>query len=199
VNRGEKATAVAEIHERLLGASLAVMTEYRGLTVAQMNKLRRELEQVNAAYHVTKNSLAKLAIKETTFEKLDELMRGPTGLVTTAADPVAAAKILVKFAETNDKLKITGGVLAGAALPAAGVSDLAKLPSREVLLAQLLGLLQAPASQLLRTIQEAGASLVRLLGALERSKQGTDATTEAAESPPSAEPAEPTANEGGAV
>ena len=199
MNREEKATAVAEIHERLLGASLAVMTEYRGLTVAQMNKLRRELEQVDAAYHVTKNTLAKLAIKETTFEELDELMRGPTGLVTTSADPVAAAKILVKFAETNDKLKITGGVLAGAALPAAGVADLAKLPSREVLLAQLLGLLQAPASQLLRTIQEPGASLVRLLGALERSKQGTEATTESAEPAQSAESAEPTANEGGAV
>jgi large subunit ribosomal protein L10 len=193
VNREEKASAIAEIHERLQGASLAVMTEYRGLTVAQINKLRRELKGVNAAYHVTKNTLARLALKETTFEKLDELMRGPTGLVTTAADPVAAAKILVKFAEQNDKLKITGGVLAGSTLPAAGVADLARLPSREVLLAQLLGVMQAPASQLLRTIQEPGASLVRLLGALERSKQGSEGTSESAES------AEPTANEGGAV
>jgi large subunit ribosomal protein L10 len=99
------------------------------------------------------------------------LLKGPTGLVTTGKDPVAVAKVLVKFAEQNDKLKISGGVLDGEALPASAVSALAKLPSREVLLAQLLGLLQAPASQLLRTIQEPGASLVRLLGAIEKAQQ----------------------------
>jgi large subunit ribosomal protein L10 len=205
VNREEKATAIAEIHERLQAASLAVMTEYRGLSVAQLNRLRRELKQVDASYNVTKNTLARRAIKDTAFEKLEELMRGPTGLVTTAADPVAAAKILAKFAEQNDKLKITGGVLGGTAMPAKGVADLAKLPSREVLLAQLLGLLQAPAAQLLRTIQEPGASLVRLLGAIERSKpaEAAPAAAPAAEEPAAeAQPdaAEPTAdsNEGGA-
>jgi large subunit ribosomal protein L10 len=92
-------------------------------------------------------------------------------LVTAAKDPVAVAKILVRFAELNDKLKISGGVLDGETLPASSVSALAKLPSREVLIGQLLGLLQAPASQLLRTIQEPGASLVRLLGAIEKAKQ----------------------------
>lgn len=177
MNREEKASVIADIHDRLRESSLAVMTEYRGLTVAQINKLRRELKQVDASYHVTKNTLARRALKDTDFGQLDGLLRGPTGLVTTKADPVAAAKILMKFAEQNDKLKITGGVLAGAALPAAAVGDLAKLPSREVLLAQLLGLLQAPASQLLRTIQEPGASLVRLLGALERSKQEAGQST----------------------
>ena len=170
MNREEKTTAIAEIHERLQGASLAVVTEYRGLTVAQLNKLRRELQGVGASYRVSKNTLTRRAIKETTFAKLDELLRGPTGLVTTGKDPVAVAKVLVKFAEQNDKLKISGGVLDGEALPASGVSALAKLPSREILIAQLLGLLQAPASQLLRTIQEPGASLVRLLGAIEKSK-----------------------------
>lgn len=84
--------------------------------------------------------------------------------------------MLVKFAEQHDKLKITGGVLDGAALPAENVNALAKLPSREVLLAQLLGLINAPASQLLRTIQEPGAQVARLLGAIERSKQGAGET-----------------------
>jgi large subunit ribosomal protein L10 len=147
------------------------VTEYRGLTVAQLNKLRRELQAIGATYRVSKNTLTRLAIRETAFAKLDALLRGPTGVVTSGKDPVAVAKILVRFAEQHDKLKISGGVLDGEPLAAAGVNALAKLPSREILLAQLLGLLQAPASQLLRTIQEPGASLVRLLGAIEKTKQ----------------------------
>lgn len=171
MKRDQKTAVIAELADRLSGASLGVVTEYRGLTVAQLNKLRRELQGAGASYRVTKNTLTRRAIKETAFAKLDELLRGPTGLVTTAKDPVAVAKILVRFAEQNDKLKISGGVLDGESLPASGVSALAKLPSREVLIAQFLGLLQAPASQLLRTIQEPGASLVRLLGAIEKAKQ----------------------------
>ena len=171
MNQEQKTALITALHERLSGASLGVVTQYRGLTVAQMNKLRRELQAAGASYRVTKNTLTRRAIKETAFAKLEEFLRGPTGLVTTAQDPVAIAKILVRFAEQNDKLKISGGVLDGEPLAAAGVSALAKLPSREVLIAQLLGLLQAPASQLLRTIQEPGASLVRLLGAIEKSKQ----------------------------
>ena len=171
MNRDQKTALIAELAERLASASLGVVTEYRGLTVAQMNKLRRELEGAGASYRVTKNTLTRRAIKETAFARLEQLLRGPTGLVTAAKDPVAVAKILVRFAELNDKLKISGGVLDGETLPASSVSALAKLPSREVLIGQLLGLLQAPASQLLRTIQEPGASLVRLLGAIEKGKQ----------------------------
>ncbi len=172
MKREDKNAVITELADRLAAASLGVVTEYRGLTVAQLNKLRRELQGAGASYRVSKNTLTRRAIKETAFAKLDDLLRGPTGLVTTGSDPVAVAKVLVKFAEQNDKLKISGGVLDGEALPASAVSALAKLPSREVLIAQLLGLLQAPASQLLRTIQEPGASLVRLLGAIEKSKQG---------------------------
>jgi large subunit ribosomal protein L10 len=190
VNKQEKATEIENLHERLRGASLAITTHYRGLTVLQMSKLRRELRAVDARYDVAKNTLTRRAIKETSFEKLDALLRGPTGLVTTGGDPVAVAKILVKYAEHHDKLKITGAVLDGAPLEAKAVADLAKLPSREVLLAQLLGLINAPASQLLRTIQEPGAQLVRLLGALQREKE-KDApiaeATPAAEAEPSAE------------
>ena len=171
MNKEEKNTLIADLHERLRQAHFAIMTEYRGLTVAEMNRLRRELKQVDAIYQVAKNTLTRRALKDTAFEKLEELLRGPTGLVTTAKDPVAVAKILVRFAEQHDKLKITGGVLDGAVLPVAGVSALSKLPSREVLIAQLLGLIQAPAAQLLRTIQEPAAMVARLLGALERGKQ----------------------------
>lgn len=171
MNRQEKTALIAGLNAELRASSLAVMTQYRGLTVAQLNKLRRELKQVGGRYQVTKNTLTRRALKDTTFEKLEELLRGPTGLVTTAADPVAVAKVLVRFAEQHDKLKITGGVLDGSVLPAENVSALAKLPSRDVLLAQVLGLINAPASQLLRTIQEPGAQVARLLGALERARQ----------------------------
>jgi large subunit ribosomal protein L10 len=170
VNREEKTALIADINARLKHSSLAIIAEYRGLTVVQLNRLRRELKQVGGTYRVTKNTLTRRALKDTAFEKLEQLLTGPTGLVTAGGDPVAVAKVLVKFAEQHDKLKITGGVLEGTVLPAENVSALAKLPSREVLLAQLLGLINAPAAQLLRTIQEPGARFARLLGALERSK-----------------------------
>ena len=171
MNRDQKTALIAELTERLSRASLGIVTEYRGLTVAQLNRLRRDLQGAGASYRVTKNTLTRRAIRETAFAELDQFLRGPTGLVTAAKDPVAVAKILVRFAEQNDKLKISGGVLDGEPLAASSVSALAKLPSREVLIGQLLGLLQGPASQLLRTIQEPGASLVRLLGAIEKDKQ----------------------------
>ena len=178
MNRDQKETIVGELHERLQAASLAVVTEYRGLTVAQMNRLRRELEAADASYRVTKNTLTRRALANTAHAAIEALTRGPTGLVTSTKDPVAVAKILVRFAEQHDKLKITGGVLDGEALTPEAVNALARMPSREVLMAQLLGVLQAPATQLLRTIQEPGASLVRLLGAVERrqAEAGGEAT-----------------------
>jgi large subunit ribosomal protein L10 len=197
VNREEKTALIADIAARLRGSTLAVMTEYRGLTVAQLNRLRRELKQVGGTYQVTKNTLTRRALKDTAFEKLEQLLTGPTGLVTAAQDPVAVAKVLVRFAEQHDKLKITGGVLEGAVLPAANVSALAKLPSREVLLAQLLGLINAPAAQLLRTIQEPAAQFARLLGALERSKAGAAESATSAEGATSSD--DVSNHEGGAV
>ena len=132
MNRDQKTALITELAERLASASLGVVTEYRGLTVAQMNKLRRELEGAGASYRVTKNTLTRRAIKETAFARLEQLLRGPTGLVTAAKDPVAVAKILVRFAELNDKLKISGGVLDGEPLPASSVSALARLPNNRL-------------------------------------------------------------------
>lgn len=188
MNKQEKTALIDDIHGRLRASTMAVMTEYRGLTVAQMDRLRRELKAVGGRYQVTKNTLTRRALKDTAFEKLESLLQGPTGIVTTQKDPVAVAKVLVKFAEQHDKLKITGGVLDGAVLPPENVSALAKLPAREVLLAQLLGLINAPASQLLRTIQEPAAQFARLLGALERTKQAAGEATPAAAPEPPAEP-----------
>jgi len=164
VNREEKAAAVAVLNERFKRATVTLLATSNGLSVAKMQQLRRALKQAGGEYKVAKNTFARRALKETAYAKLEELLEGPTGLVFGYSDPVAVTKVLVKFAEDNEKLSIKAGVLGDRLLEPAAVNALAKLPSREVLMAQLLGLLQAPASQLLRTIQEPGARLVRLMG-----------------------------------
>ena len=164
MNREEKAANVAALNERFKQATVTLLATSQGLSVAQVQQLRRALKQAGGEYKVAKNTFARRALKETAYAKLEELLEGPTGLVFGYSDPVAVTKVLVKFAEENDKLSIKAGLLGGAVLEPAAVNALAKLPSREVLLAQLLGLLQAPATQLLRTMQEPGARLVRLMG-----------------------------------
>ncbi len=164
MNREEKAATVAALHDCFKQATVTLLATSQGLSVAKVQQLRRALKQAGGEYKVAKNTFARRALKETTYAKLEELLDGPTGLVFGYSDPVAVTKVLVKFAEENDKLSIKAGILGDSVLEPAAVSALAKLPSREALLAQLLGLLQAPATQLLRTIQEPGARLVRLLG-----------------------------------
>jgi ribosomal protein L10 len=174
VNREEKAATVAALHDCFKQAKVTLLATSQGLSVAKMQQLRRALKQAGGEYKVAKNTFARRALKETAYAKLEALFDGPTGLVFGYADPVAVTKVLVKFAEENEKLSITAGVLDDRVLEPAAVNALAKLPSREVLLAQLLGLLQAPASQLLRTIQEPGARLVRLMGQLHDRMEKTE-------------------------
>lgn len=164
MNREEKAATVAKLHECFNKATVTLLASSNGLSVAKVQQLRRALKQAGGEYRVAKNTFARRALKETAYAKLEALLDGPTGLVFGYSDPVAVTKVLVKFAEENEKLSIKAGVLDERVLEPAAVNALAKLPSREVLLAQLLGLLQAPAAQLLRTIQEPGARLARLLG-----------------------------------
>ena len=169
--RAEKQILTKEYLGRLNVSPFFIVVGYTGLKVDQLTKLRKSLNPSGAEVHVVKNSIFRIAAKEAGVADLNGALAGQIAVVTGQKDVSAAAKALKTFGAENDKLKISGGVLDGDALPATGISALAKLPSREVLLAQLLGLLQAPASQLLRTIQEPGASLVRLLGAIEKSKQ----------------------------
>ncbi|HVO26038.1 MAG TPA: 50S ribosomal protein L10 [Candidatus Margulisiibacteriota bacterium] len=164
MNREEKAANVAALHERFKQAKVTLLATSQGLSVAKVQQLRRAVKQAGGEYKVAKNTFARRALKETAYAKLEALLEGPTGLVFGYADPVAVAKVLVKFAEENEKLSIKAGFLDDRVLEPAAVTALAKMPSREVLLAQLLGLLQAPAAQLLRTMQEPGARLVRLMG-----------------------------------
>jgi large subunit ribosomal protein L10 len=166
MRRAEKAENISAIEHDLSRATVAVLAEYRGLTVVQMNRLRRAVRQAEGRCRVAKNTLAKRASTSTRYEKLSPMLRGPLALIVGFRDPVTIAKLAVKLAEDFPKLEIKGAVLDGEVLPAAQVKALATLPSREVLMAQLLGLLQAPASKLLRTLNEPAASLARLVDAL---------------------------------
>jgi len=166
VTREEKAAAIVGLQEQFNKATMTLVATTQGLNVATMQKFRRELKQAGGEYKVAKNTLTRRALKETTFDRLEEALVGPTGLVFAYGDPVAVTKVLVKFAEDNEKVSVKAGVLDSKLLQEAEIKELAKLPSREVLLAMLLGLLQAPATQLLRTMQEPGAQLVRLLDAI---------------------------------
>src|ERR1700755_3624370 len=136
--RTDKATAVAEMTEQFRSSSATVLTEYRGLTVAQLKSLRRALGQTTT-YHVAKNTLAKRAATEAGITGLDELFTGPTALAFVSGDVVEAAKGLREFAKANPLLIIKGGVFEGKTITAAEVNRLADLESREVLLAKLAG------------------------------------------------------------
>ena len=167
---GEKSATVNAIHERLKSAKMAIVTEYRGLTVAQMTKLRREVRQVSGEYQVIKNTLVRRALKGTVYGDLEKLLEGPNGWVFAYDDPVLLSKTLLKFASDNDKLTIKGGVFEGRFMNPAEVKVLSQMPSKPELQAKLLATINAPATQLLRTIQEPGAQMVRLLESLRKTK-----------------------------
>lgn len=166
----EKAKRVVAVREKFKAAKMAIVTEYRGLTVAQMTRLRRDIRQASGEYQVIKNTLVRRALKDSAYGSLDHLLEGPTGWVFGYEDPVTLSKTLVKFIEEHEKLKIKGGLLEGEFMDQAKVKVLAQMPSRPELQAKLLALMQAPAVQLLRLIQEPGARVVRLLETLRKGK-----------------------------
>lgn len=151
LNRNEKAAVVAEVSAQVAKAQTLAMAEYRGLTVEHLNVLRRQARESGVYLHVLKNSLARRAVAGTPFEVAAESMSGPL-IYGFSEDAVAAAKVIAEFAKTNDKLVVKAGAYAGKALDANGVKSLASIPSKEVLLAQLLGLMQSPVSRFARAV-----------------------------------------------
>src|SRR6266700_6692907 len=150
-SHGEKAEAVAAVHQRLKSAKMAIVTEYRGLSVAQMTRLRREIRDASGEYQVIKNTLVRRALDGTAYGDLERLLEGPNGWVFAYDDPVMLAKMLVKFVEdNNEKLTIKGGVFEGEFMDPAKVKFLARMPSKPELQAKLLAMIQAPATQLVR-------------------------------------------------
>jgi large subunit ribosomal protein L10 len=164
--RAEKQAAVAEIVDSFNDAAGAVLTEYRGLTVKQLQELRRSLG-ANASYAVVKNTLAKLAAKDAGIDGFDDLLTGPTAIAFIKGDIVEAAKGLRDFAKANPTLVIKGGVLDGKPLDAAEVAKLADLESREVLLGKLAGAMLASLSQAVYLLNAPIAQAARLAGALQ--------------------------------
>jgi large subunit ribosomal protein L10 len=173
--RADKATAVAELTEHFRSSGATVLTEYRGLTVAQLTQLRRSLGR-DTTYSVTKNTLAKRAATDAGIHGLDELFTGPTALTFVAGDVVEAAKGLRDFAKANPKLVIKGGVFEGRAITADEVSKLADLESREVLLAKLAGAMKGNLSKAAALFQAPLSKTVRLAAALQekREKEGAE-------------------------
>ncbi|MEQ4204976.1 50S ribosomal protein L10 [Actinopolymorpha sp. B9G3] len=163
--RPDKATAVAELTDQFRGSGGAVLTEYRGLTVKQLQELRRSLGD-NASYAVVKNTLTKIAAKEAGVENFDELLVGPTAIAFISGDPVEVAKGLRDFAKANPSLVIKGGVLEGKTLAVDEITKLADLESREVLLTKLAGAMQASLAGAASLFQAPLSQAARLAEAL---------------------------------
>lgn len=164
MNRNEKAELIETLQSTLSEAASVVVTHQTGLTVAESSDLRGRMREAGAGFKVTKNRLTKIALQGTKYEDISDLFTGPTAM-GTSADPVSAAKVLVNFAKENDKLTVIGGSLDGKVLDKAGVEALAKLPSLDELRAKLVGLLNAPATQVARVTQAPAAKLARVIQA----------------------------------
>jgi large subunit ribosomal protein L10 len=164
MDRNEKTEVVSALHASLKEMGVVVVTRNLGLTVAQSTQLRQKMREAGATYKVTKNRLAKIAIRDTDYAGIDEMLVGPVGLATST-DPVAAAKIVMDFAKTTDKLEIVGGAMGTTMLDAAGVKALASMPSLDELRAKLIGLIQAPAQKLAAVTQAPAAQLARVFNA----------------------------------
>jgi large subunit ribosomal protein L10 len=151
LNRSEKASVIEEVTGLAAKAQTLVMAEYRGITVADMTKLRSNARSNGVSLSVLKNTLARRAVAGSAFDVVADKMTGPL-IYGFSVDAVAAAKVVAEFAKTNDKLVIRGGAYAGKALDINGVKQLASIPTKEVLLAQLLGLMQSPISRTARVL-----------------------------------------------
>lgn len=172
MDRTQKEALVASFNEAFSGATLVVVTSQKGLSVAQSTELRREMRGAGANFKVTKNRLTRLALKGTKFEHLSALFTGPTG-IAYSNDPVAAARIAVKFADDNEKFVVLGGGLEEQTLDVAAVTALAKLPSLDELRGKLVGMIQTPATRIAGVTQAPAGQLARVTSA--RSEQGAAA------------------------
>ena len=149
MNREEKKQLLSDLNELFNASELVVVSHYKGLTVAEVSELRNAIREAGAGFRVTKNRIAKLALKGTKFEGLTELFNGPTA-IAFANDPISACKACVEFAKNNEKLVVIGGAMGTGVLSVDEIQKLAAIPSMDELRAKIIGLLQAPAAQLAR-------------------------------------------------
>lgn len=168
--RPEKTAKVEEIKQRFLGHQVIFFTDFTGLTVEEINHLRFVLRDLGAEYHVLKNTLTLLAVKDTEYEQIGKFMVGPVAAAFTAGDPMEVAKELISFSRANKELKIKGGFMEGKVLEAVDVRSLATLPSREVLLARIAGGFKAPINGLYNVLSGPSRKLVYALQAVAAEK-----------------------------
>lgn len=164
MDRSQKAESVAFLNSVFSEAGAVVITRNLGMTVAQSTALRGKVRDAGATYKVAKNSLAKLAAKDTAYEGIIDLLTGPTA-IASSVDPVAAAKAVVDFAKTTDKIEIVGGSLGSVVLNADGIKALATMPSLDEMRAKLIGLIQAPATKIAQLSTAPAAKLARVFQA----------------------------------
>jgi large subunit ribosomal protein L10 len=173
LNREEKAAVVAEVGAQVAKAQAIIVAEYRGLEVGSITALRRQARESGVYLRVLKNTLARRALAGTPYEGLTDKLVGPL-IYGMSTDPVSCAKVLSEFAKSNEKLALKAGAMPNAVLDTDAVKALASMPSREVLLGQLMGTMQAPITKFVRTLNEVPGKFVRTLAALrdEREKAG---------------------------
>jgi len=164
LDRTEKRAFVALLASVFAETSMVVVTQNKGLTVAEVTDLRRRMRAAGVTYKVAKNRLTALALEGTSFDGIAPLLKGPTALAWST-DAVAVAKVAVEFAKTNDKLVVLGGALGTQTLDASGIKALSELPSLEALRASLLGMLQTPATRIAGILQAPGGQIARVLAA----------------------------------
>lgn len=171
--RTEKQAVVSELKEKLSSSKGAVLTSYRGLTVAQDTKLRRKLREAGIEYRVVKNTLTRIAANEVGIEGLDQYLEGPTAIALSDKDPVAPAKVLTDFIKENklQAIEVKAGLVEGKVVDAGGVKALASLPPREVLLAKALGSMQAPITGLVTVLSGNIRNLAYVLEAIRQQKE----------------------------
>ena len=172
MDRTQKEKAIAALNRRVQDAALVVVTHHNGLTVAEVTDLRRKMRAAGAGFNVTKNRLARIALKDTSFESLGGLFKGPTA-IAYSRDPVSAAKVATEYAKANDKLTILGAGLGTLVLDPDGVQALAKLPSLDELRAGLLGMIKTPATRIAGVLQAPGGQIARVLSAYATKDEAT--------------------------
>lgn len=164
MNRAEKQASIESVNATLKAANIALVVHNNGLTVAQMSELRRKMREAGAEFKVSKNRLAKIAAKDTKFEQISDMFKGPAA-IATSADPVSVAKGLVDFAKTNEKLVIVGGAYGEQKLDVKAIEALSKLPSLNELRAKIVGMLKTPATRLACVLQAPGGQVARVIAA----------------------------------
>lgn len=171
MERAQKVEFLAKLNDRFARAPIAVLTDYRGLNVAQITNLRNKLRQVDGEYLVAKNTLTRLAVGDNTAEQMQALLKGPTAIAFGFSDAVAIAKTVQAFAKDHDKLVVKGAVFEGDVLTAAAVERLATMPGRDQLRAQFLALLMTPATQFVRVLSAPSRGVVQVLDARRRQQE----------------------------